>query len=113
MYILHYLDDYFLTNSTSSSCSRDLQQVIFFAGELGVPLAPEKMVGPSQVITFLGIEIDSINMTTRLPLEKLVKLRALVLSWQDKKKATKRDLLSLIGFLSFACVRWSGLGECS
>ena len=30
------------------------------AGELGVPLAEEKMERPSEVLTFLGIELDTI-----------------------------------------------------
>ena len=42
-------------------------------------------------------------MTARLPKEKLEKLKSMLKDWINKKKATKRDLLSLIGFLSFAC----------
>ena len=34
---------------------------------LGVPLAPDKIEGPSTVFTFLGIEIDSVNMIIHLP----------------------------------------------
>ena len=34
---------------------------------LGVPLAPEKVEGPTSCITYLGIEIDSVNFTNKLP----------------------------------------------
>ena len=38
----------------------------------------------------------------RLPLEKLTALLSLLKLWEGKKKCTKRDILSLIGSLSFA-----------
>ena len=66
-------------------------------------MAPKKVEGPSQRLVFLGIELDSSAMTARLPEDKLEKLKVLVKKWLGLKKATKRDLLSLIGFLSFAC----------
>ena len=34
--------------------------------ELGVPLAPDKVIGPATVITYLGIEINSVSETIRL-----------------------------------------------
>ena len=68
-----------------------------------MPLAPEKIEGPCQVITYLGIEIDSVNMVARLPKEKLIKLNNDLRQWGVRKKCRKRDLLSLIGSLSFAC----------
>ncbi len=35
--------------------------------KLGMPLDPNKEEGPSEVITYLGLELDSINMEVRLP----------------------------------------------
>ena len=35
--------------------------------ELGVPLAPDKVVGPVTQSTYLGIEIDSHALCVRLP----------------------------------------------
>jgi hypothetical protein len=37
----------------------------------GVPLAEDKTVEPVEVLTFLGIEFDTIRMELRLPKEKL------------------------------------------
>ncbi|XP_056397708.1 uncharacterized protein LOC130293230 [Hyla sarda] len=39
--------------------------------EFGVPLSAEKTEDPSTIISFLGIEIDSVAMVFRLPAEKL------------------------------------------
>ncbi len=42
---------------------------------LGMPLDPGKEKGPAEVITFLGMELDSRNMVVRLPEDKLRGLR--------------------------------------
>ena len=62
----------------------------------------DKLIGPVTVITYLGIQIDSDDMVIRLPAEKLSELLDLLNVWHDCKKCTKRELLSLIGKLSFA-----------
>ena len=77
--------------------------------ELGVPLAPNKLEGPTTVLTYLGIEIDSADQVIRLPNDKYSDLHSQLAPWIGKKKCTKRELLSLIGKLSFAAkVVWSG-----
>lgn len=45
--------------------------------QLGFPVATEKVEGPSTVLTFLGIEIDSVKQEVRLPADKLSRLKAL------------------------------------
>ena len=79
----------------------DLILMDLFA-HLGVPLAPGKICGPSRVLTFLGIEIDTVQHIARLPADKFAALLDLLFSWHDRHSCTKRDLLSLIGHLSFA-----------
>ena len=41
----------------SDTCKRSLDLLISECHSLGVPLAPEKLEGPSSVLIFLGIEI--------------------------------------------------------
>ena len=69
---------------------------------LGVPFVPEKIIGPTTSLAFLGILIDTITMAVSLPSEKLEELIPLLEFWTSRKKCTKRELLSLIGKLSFA-----------
>ena len=103
LFLLHYLDDFFCVNHSARACQDDMGAIQSICDYLGVPLAPEKIVGPAQQLTYLGIEIDSVTQVIRLPQEKLRKLKNLVVEWRSRKKAKKRDLLSLIGFLAFAC----------
>jgi hypothetical protein len=43
--------------------------------ELGVPLSVEKWMGPVITITYLGLEIGSINQMVKVPLEKIRKAK--------------------------------------
>jgi len=101
--LIHYLDDYFMCNSSFNGCHDDMNKVQTACQELGVPLAPDKIMGPAKSLIYLGIEIDSVRQTIRLPEEKYNELLATLATWVSRKKCTERQLLSLIGSLSFAC----------
>ena len=102
-YLLHYLDD-FLTmgNPHSSECHHNLMTMKQVCQLLRVPLATEKVEGPSTCLEFLGILLDTIWMEARLLEDKLSRLQTTVVSWLDKHKATKRQILSLVGLLQHA-----------
>ena len=56
----HYLDDYITIGPPHSNiCQLNLTKILGVFEALGVPIAPEKLEGPSPCITFLGIEIDT------------------------------------------------------
>lgn len=99
-YLIHYLDDFFTACSTATACRENLEQTIGVCNDLGAPVKPEKVEGPVKEIAFLGIHINSNNMTVSLPPEKKEELRGKIEEFVKKKKATKREVLSLIGKLS-------------
>ncbi len=68
-----------------------------------MPVAPNKMEGSTTKLVFLGIEIDNVAMTLRLPAVKLERLQREIQRWSTLKFGTKRELLSLIGQLQHAC----------
>lgn len=102
-YIMHYLDD-FLTfgHPSSAECQNNLDTIMHTCSSLGVPLAAEKIEGPSTTLTFLGITIDTIKMEVRLPDDKLARIRHIVSDWLTKRRAKKREILSLVGLLQHA-----------
>ena len=53
-------------------------------------------------MTVLGIAVDSVAQESRLRADKLVSLLGLLKEWQGRGSASKWDLLSLVGHLSFA-----------
>ena len=100
---LHYLDDFLLIGPPHSpACQQNLNTFIQLCTNLGVPLASEKIEGPSTSLTFLGITLDTANMEIRLPQDKLLRIKASLTKWIGKKTATKRQILSLVGLLQHA-----------
>lgn len=101
-YVMHYLDDYLTLAQSLSDCASNLHTIKAVFAHLGVPLAEEKVEGPSTTISFLGIILDSVQLEARLPPDKLTRIKQDLHSWSTKEVASKRELLSLIGLLSFA-----------
>ena len=98
--LMHYLDD-FLTMGHPHSPERqhNLHTLMQVCHLLNVPLATQKVEGPTPCLDFLGIILDTIRMEARLPEEKLTRIFHAVGNWLDKRNATKREILSLVGLL--------------
>ena len=101
--LMHYLDDYFIVAPANSTvCADNVQTIVRLASQVGIPLAPDKLEGPTTRLVFLGILIN-ISMESSLPDDKLSGLLAALQHWSTCKRGLKRELLSLVGKLSFAC----------
>ena len=75
--ILHYLDDFLTMGPPSSTtCQENLDIIKEVCMYLGVPLALEKLEGPTQPFTFLGIVLDTSRMKIRLLEDKLSRIHA-------------------------------------
>ena len=108
-YLIHYLDDYLTMGPPLSSvCKDNLDIFTRLCKDLGVPLACEKLEGPSTSLTFLGITLYTNHMEIRLPEDKLSRIQIMLKTWLPRKKAIKRQILSLVGTLQHAS-KWSGL----
>ena len=102
-FLLHYLDDFLTMGQPGTTvCQRNLFLLIEACRMLGVPLALEKVDGPATVLDFLGIVLDTERMEARLPKDKLDRIRTATQEWLNKKSATKREILSLVGVLQHA-----------
>ena len=87
-----YLDDFFIKADTLNDCAAALQILVQLLRKLGFQINWNKFVDPTTKITFLGIDIDSVNMTLRLPDESFIRCG---------KSASKKQLQSLAGKLNF------------
>ena len=91
--LLHHLDDFLtLGPPVGTRCAENLTTIKEICTQLGVPLALDKVEGPSTSLTFLGIVLDTEHMKARLPEEKLVRICHQLEEWKGKKKATKKEL---------------------
>ena len=102
-HLLHILDDYLMAAPTFYQCHINLDRFLSLCTYLGVPMAPEKTVGPENILAFAGIEVDTLRMEACLPLDKTTKCKTLISTFLRRKKVTLREIQSLIGLLNFVC----------
>ncbi|CAH1256970.1 Hypp1765 [Branchiostoma lanceolatum] len=73
---------------------------------LGLAESEDKASPPAPQMTFLGVEYDSVAMSKRVPPDRLADALTILREWSSKTRATKQQIQSLVGRLSFitACV---------
>ena len=101
--LIHMLDDFLFVAKSFKLCQQQLLLFVKLCDYLGVPIAPEKTCGPATVLSFVGIELDTIKMEARLPEDKVLKCKHLISDFLRRKKVTLREVQSLAGLLNFAC----------
>ena len=102
-FVIHYLDDFLLIGAPDSQqCSESMTALLRTLNHPGVPVAWDKLEGPTPRLTFLGFELDSITWEICLPREKLKELQDLVKGWLDRSSCKRRELESLVGRLAHA-----------
>lgn len=102
--LIHILDDFFLCHSSFKQCLHDLNLFESLAQLLNIPLALEKTVKPTQMLTFVGLELDTVQEEVRLPAEKIDKCKDVIKNMLGKSKCQLKELQSLLGLLNFACL---------
>lgn len=100
--VISYLDDFLIIDAHEDKCQRAFALLLNILQQLGFSINWQKVVKPSQLITFLGVEINSVTESLSLPIEKLNELKSELCLWKVKKKATKKELQQLIGKLNWA-----------
>jgi hypothetical protein len=101
--IIVYLDDFLIVQDDYSTCLKAQHTLIRLLMELGFSIAWQKVEGPSQDIVFLGVKINSCEMTIGLPQQKISELQALLSLFAVRKRASCKQLQSLAGKLNWAC----------
>ena len=101
--VVHVLDDFLIISPNESLCHLALKQFSDICDIIGIPLAPEKTMGPTHCLPFLGIELDTVRMLAFLPKDKVDKFMNLLDIFLSSKSVTLRSLQSLTGMLNFAC----------
>lgn len=101
--IIVYLDDFLVIGATEADCRLAYDTLRKLLQDLGFTLSERKLIPPTQRLTFLGVELDTISCSMRLPDEKVEELRQVVCEFQSKRRASKKQLQRLAGKLNFAC----------
>lgn len=98
----HYLDDFiFMGASNTGTCLLLMSIFQSTCDELGVPIAPDKTIGPTTLLLFLGYLIDTVRLMVLIPQDKIEKLSNLLMSLSKRQKITLKELQSVTGLMSF------------
>ena len=84
-------------------CSTYLRSMLTFCNKINAPIKQSKVEGPTTCLTFLGIQLDTISMEASIISERKQSLLNELQLMHTRHKCTKRELLSLLGKLSFSC----------
>ena len=103
-HLIHYLDDFFTAGPPDShTCRRNMETMNRLCNCINAPTKPEKEEGPSTSLTFLGILLDSSTMQASITAQRKTELLQAIGELRGRRTCTKRELLSIIGKLAFAC----------
>jgi hypothetical protein len=100
--LTRYLDDFLFIKRTEHTCRWALTEAQSVFHNFGMVVNPEKTEGPAQRLAFLGILMDSINMTISCTAERITELLALLDAPCREEFMKLSTLSTLIGKLSFA-----------
>lgn len=99
--IISYLDDFLLITKTYDECICTLNVLLRLLRQLGFHINYNKMEGPSQCLTFLGVVFNSVSMTLSIPEDKMKECFGIMQSVIVRRKVNKRDIQSLVGKLNW------------
>ena len=93
-----YIDDLLCVNSTKDGAKATVTETCRIFQELGFIVYPIKLqFEPSQITTFLGFIINTINMTVSLPENKCRELSQMCTEVLESSQLSIRDVAVLIG----------------
>jgi len=98
--LIVYLDDFLIVGNTFKECQQALHELMRLVRELGFQINYNKIEGPSQDLTFLGLVLNSVNMTIRIPEIKIHETQLLLQTMLSSKKVTKRSIQQVVGKLN-------------
>lgn len=99
-----YLDDWAIIGNTKEDCYKNIQATRDLLQKLGFIINIDKsQLEPKQTVKFLGFIFDSVEMTIRLPDDKVKKVEDLLLNFIKKTKCKIRSFSQLIGTLISCC----------
>ena len=103
-WLRHYIDDFVTVGAPGTDeCARSMRAFKEVCGRMGMPLDDGKEEGLAMVLTFLGMELDTLQGEIRLPQERLLGLRKKLEEWRGMKSCRKREFLLVVGHLNHAC----------
>ena len=103
--LVNYLDDFFFAALHKAICDGQVHVFLDICKSICFPVSLEKTYWGTQLLTFLGLLIDTLHQLVCIPADKLARALDMVEFVLNKrnKKITLNKLQQLTGFLNFLC----------
>ena len=98
--VVNYLDDLGGVETVNKACDA-YDALGGLLAKCGLEESVQKGVAPTIRMELLGIAADTIKLTLEVTPDRVTEISLLVEAWLRKKKASLRDLQSLLGKLQF------------
>ena len=96
--VLGYVDDFFIQGSDSRECYSSLEEAVLLFLQLEFHVHPERSaLIPSQSLTFLDFDLNSVSMTVTLTQEKRDQLESLCTEVMNGENWSIRFVAKVIG----------------
>ena len=79
-----YLDDFLVVRQTKQECQLAFDTLLQLLQALGFQISWHKVIGPTQKLVFLSIELDTLQCKMALPQEKLEDLHQVVTAFLSR-----------------------------
>ena len=96
-----YINDFGGAESSEPRASEALSALQTIMNALGVAQAESKICLPSQIMTWLGILFNTLEMSMAIPARKMEEIMVCLEDWRGKVRASRSEMLSLLGLLNF------------
>ena len=103
-HVVKVIDDFLFIGKTYEECNYALNSFRTMCKFINVPIAEKKTVDPTHCLTFLGIQLDTLNNIASIPRDKILSYKNVLLDDLKKDELSLKDLQSLIGKLQFSTV---------
>ena len=105
--LVNYLDDFLFVALMELICNNQIDTFLKICGQIGMPVSLEKTFRATNLLTFLGFLIDTINQVVLIPKEKITKAINTIQYVLNKaynakhSKITVLQLQKICGYLNF------------
>ena len=101
--IFCYLDDFLILADSEHECKKALDSFLGQLHYLGFPISEHKTVQPATIVEFLGLGLDSANLSFYIPASKRQKISNDISLFLSKKSHRVHQIQKLVGKLTFLC----------
>ena len=100
---VNYLDDFFFIALLKALCDNQVNVFLQVCTDIAFPVSLDKTFWGAQLMTFLGLLIDTMRGLVCIPAEKVDRATNSILDMLKKRKTTVKVLQRLCGYLNFLC----------